>query len=98
MPAGGFDHRLAGGGVPFHRRAETRVEIRVARRDHAEFKGAAADMPFKYRPILEIFSEAAAVLVTAAMHDDDAFRRRRPGADRRELAAVLPAHRRPRAR
>src|SRR5947209_3160205 len=29
--AGGFEHRLAGGGVPFHRRAEARVEISFAR-------------------------------------------------------------------
>src|SRR5437588_10440953 len=34
MAAGGFEHRLAGRGVPFHRRAKARVEICLARREH----------------------------------------------------------------
>src|SRR5205823_1077722 len=60
--AGGFEHRLPGAGVPLHRRTEARVEIRLARREHAEFEGAAAFLPFEYRPVLEIFGEATAVL------------------------------------
>src|SRR5437773_1341840 len=74
LAAGGFEHRLAGGGVPFHRRAEARVEIRFARGEHAEFEGAAAFQPFEHRPVLEILGEAAAVLVAAAVDDDDPIR------------------------
>src|SRR5436305_10939740 len=57
MAAGGFQHRLTGAGVPFHRRAETRVEIRLSRGEDAEFERAAADMPFEDRLVLEIFGE-----------------------------------------
>jgi len=39
-------HRMPGGGVPFHGRAQTRVKIRLSRRDEAEFQRTAdGDMP-----------------------------------------------------
>src|SRR5438132_263174 len=57
MAASGFKHRLAGGGVPFHRRTETRVEIRFARREHAELECAAAFHTIEHRLALEIFGE-----------------------------------------
>src|SRR5580704_2299053 len=47
--AGGFEDRLAGGGVPFHRRAVARVEVGLARREHAEFERAAAADALQYR-------------------------------------------------
>src|ERR1700694_432802 len=93
MAAGGFEHRLAGGGVPFHRRAETRVEIGLAGGEHAEFEGAAAFAALDDRTALEILGEAAAVLVAAAVHDEDPPRRQRPRPDRLESAAVAPPHR-----
>src|SRR5260370_4748681 len=57
MPAGRFEHRLAGGGIPFHRGAEARVEIGLAGGEHAEFEGAAAFVAFEHRPPLAIFGE-----------------------------------------
>src|SRR6266581_3765926 len=71
MAAGGFEHRLAGGGVPLHCRAEARVEIRLARGEHAEFERAAAFEPFEHPPVLEILCETAAVLMAAAVDDDN---------------------------
>src|SRR5690625_2189941 len=37
-PAGGVQHRMAGGRIPFHGPAETRIEIRLARSQQAEFE------------------------------------------------------------
>src|SRR5579863_2029381 len=74
--AGGFEDRLAGGGVPFHRRAEARVEVALAGGDQAEFEGAAAQPPLPHRVGLQKFAEAAAVLVRAAVHDDEPVFRR----------------------
>ena len=82
MPAGGFEHGLPGRGVPFHRRPEARVEIGLARRQHAEFERAAALLALDDRAVLEIFGEAAAVLVAAAVDDDDPVRRRDARPDR----------------
>src|SRR3954447_8702977 len=53
ITAGGFEHRLAGAGVPFHRRTEARVEIGLAGGQHAEFQSAAADIAFEDRLVLE---------------------------------------------
>src|SRR5581483_9346580 len=92
--AGGFEDRLAGRGVPFHRRAEARIEVGLARCQHAEFERAAAADPFEDRAALEIFGEAAAVVVSAAVDDGEPVRRRRPRADRLRRAAVLDADRR----
>src|SRR6266496_1037350 len=93
VAAGGFEHRLAGGGVPLHRRAEARVEIRLAPRQNAEFEGAAAFQPFEHAPVLEILCETAAVLVAAAVDDDNSVRRRRARPDRLEGPARPPPHR-----
>src|SRR5438046_3389875 len=93
MAAGGFEHRLAGGGVPLHRRAEARVEIGIARREHAKFEGAAAFPALRDRPSLKVLGEAAAVLVAAAVHDDDAVRPGRARLDRCKPAAAPLAHR-----
>src|SRR3546814_10113826 len=46
-PAGGGEHRVAGGGVPFHGRAEARVEVSVPGRDEAEFQRAADRLPLR---------------------------------------------------
>src|SRR5438045_7321694 len=88
MAAGGFQHRLAGAGVPFHRRPEARIEIRVSRGQDAEFERAAADLPFKDRLVLKIFGEAAAVFVTAAVDEDDSLRARGAAQDRLAIGAV----------
>src|SRR6185437_12911791 len=87
--ASGFEDRLTGGGVPFHRRAEARVEIGLTRRQHAEFKRAAAADPFEDRAALEVFGEAAAVVVGAAVDDREARWGGRPGADLLGRAAVF---------
>src|SRR5581483_7412049 len=89
--AGGFEHRLAGGGVPLHRRAEARVEIGLAGGEHAEFEGAAADAPLLDRAALEILGEAAAVFVAAAVDHDNPAGGRHPRRDRLELAAPAAA-------
>ena len=73
--AGGFEDRLAGCGVPFHRRAETRVEVGFAGGDDAEFKGAAAAFARLYWIILQKLGEPAAVLVRTAVDDDEPVRR-----------------------
>src|SRR5690348_14733874 len=65
MAAGGFEHRLAGGGVPFHRRAEARIEVALAGGDQAEFERAAALPAPLHLVILQEFGEPAAVLVRA---------------------------------
>src|SRR5215472_8173361 len=61
--AGGFEDRLAGCGVPFHRRAETRVEVGFAGRDHTKFKGAAAAFARPHWIILQELGESAAVFM-----------------------------------
>ena len=88
MPASGFEHRLPRCRIPLHRRPEARVEIGLARRQHAEFQRAAAYPPLNDRPALEILGEAPAVLVAAAVDDDDPVGRRRARPDRLEPAAV----------
>src|SRR5437899_8854625 len=94
MAAGGFEHRLASGSIPFHRRAETRIEVGLCRREHAEFEGAAAFQAFEHRLVLKIFGEAAAVLMAAAVHDNDALGRGHARPDRCEGAATAAHHRR----
>src|ERR1700722_16677596 len=37
VPTRGDQHRLSGGSVPFHRRTQPRIQIRLTRRDQAEF-------------------------------------------------------------
>jgi hypothetical protein len=44
---------LPGGCVPFHRRAETPVEVGFARGDHAEFERAAAFLALAHRFALD---------------------------------------------
>src|SRR5437764_1077551 len=81
---------LAGRRVPFHRRAETRVEIGLAGCEHAELERAAAfpAIDDRHRLALEIFGQAPAVLVAAAVHDDDAVGRRHARLDR--LGRTVP--------
>src|SRR5437870_2327136 len=74
--AGGFENGLAGRGVPLHRRAEARVEVALAGGDDAEFERAAAALARLHRIILQKFGEASAVLVRAAVDDDEPVRRR----------------------
>src|SRR5271166_5976145 len=69
--AGGFENGLAGRGIPFHRRAEARVEIALAGRDDAEFQRAAATLARLYRIILQELGQAPAVFVRAAMDDNE---------------------------
>src|SRR3954453_16933269 len=73
VPAGGFEPGLPGRGVPLHRRPETRIEISLARRQHAEFQRAAALLALDHRAVLvlEILGEVAAVLVAAAVDHDN---------------------------
>src|SRR5215831_11160791 len=73
-PAGGFEDGLAGRGVPFHRRAEARVEVGLAGGDDAEFERAAAALALAHRIIGEKLGKPAAVLVRAAVDDDEPVR------------------------
>src|SRR6266481_7672447 len=74
--AGGFENGLAGCGVPLHRRAETGVHIALAGGDDAEFERTAAALALEHGIILQEFREASAVLVRAAVDDDEPVRRR----------------------
>src|SRR5215470_14699158 len=47
--AGGFEDRLASRSIPFHRRAEARVEVGLARCDDAEFESTAATLAVPHR-------------------------------------------------
>src|SRR5271163_2321074 len=88
-----FEDGLPGGCVPFHRRAEARVEVGFARGDHAEFERAAAFLALAHRIARKKLGEASAVFVRAAVDDDEPIRRRSARPDRFGLAAMAPAGR-----
>ena len=50
---GSLEHGLPGGGVPLHRRAETRVEVSLTGGDDAEFQGAATTLARPHWIILQ---------------------------------------------
>src|SRR5439155_17881964 len=89
--AGGFENGLAGRGVPLHRRAEARVHIALAGGDDAEFEGAAAALARLDRISRQKLGEPAAVLVRAAVDDDEPVGRREARLDRLGGAAAAAA-------
>src|SRR6266478_8492534 len=93
--AGSIQYGLAGRGVPLHCCAETRVEVALAGGDHAEFQRAAAALARLHRIIPQKLGEPPAVLVRAAVDDDEPVRRC-ARTDRLGGATAAAAGRRPR--
>src|SRR6185436_12336817 len=85
----GFENGLPGGGIPFHRRAEARVEVALAGGDDAEFQRAAAALTRLHGIILQELGEPPAVFVRSTVDHDKPVRRRDARLD--QLGYATPA-------
>jgi hypothetical protein len=92
-----FEDGLPSGCILLHRRAEARVEVGFARGDHTEFERAAVFLALAHGIAREKLGEASAVVMRAAVDDNETIRRRRADPNRLGLAAITSAGRGPRS-
>ena len=92
-PARGAKDRMAGGGVPFHGRAEARIDVGLARGQQTELQRTTGIFQFGQGAAIEKRRQGLGVAVAPARQNRDAVRRHVADLDRLGRAAAAGARR-----